>query len=219
MSVASYPSGIEGKVTLLLALNSSEAALTSVRCRNPSAASLVCDRIINFVCRSERMIMATTSKSPLAVTLKQNRPFVSLQQEAFLSILRTASELSNAADKLLRQFDITQQQYNVLRILRGAGTEGLCRNEISARMVAAAPDMSRLLDRMAKSGWITRERAEDDRRQVSTSITDSGRKLLTIIEGPVREQTYRLLEGVKSTDLKMLLDVLAQIRSRRAELS
>ena len=118
--------------------------------------------------------MATTSKSPLAVTLKQNRPFVSLQQEAFLSILRTASELSNTADKLLRQFDITQQQYNVLRILRGAGTEGLCRNEISARMVAAAPDMSRLLDRMEKSGWITRERAEDDRRQVSTFITDSG---------------------------------------------
>src|SRR6267143_1100760 len=162
--------------------------------------------------------MATTSKSPLAVTLKQNRPFVSLQQEAFLSILRTASELSNTADKLL-QFDITQQQYNVLRILRGAGTEGLCRNEISARMVAAAPDMSRLLDRMEKSGWITRERAEDDRRQVSTFIADSGKKLLTIIEGPVHEQTHRLFEGVKSTDLKILVDVLAQIRSRRAELS
>ena len=165
--------------------------------------------------------MATTSKSPLAVTLKQNRnrPFVSLQQEAFLSILRTASELSNTADKLLRQFGITQQQYNVLRILRGGGTEGLCRNEISARMVATAPDMSRLLDRMEKSRWITRERAEDDRRQVSTFITDSGKKLLTIIEGPVHEQTHRLFEGVKSPDLKMLVDVLAQIRGRRHELS
>jgi DNA-binding MarR family transcriptional regulator len=163
--------------------------------------------------------MATTKKSPLAVTLKQNRPFVSLQQEAFLSILRTASELSHAADKSLREFDITQQQYNVLRILRGSGTEGLCRNEISARMVAATPDMSRLLDRMEKSGWITRERAEGDRRQVSTFITDSGRKLLTIIEGPFHDQTHRLFEGVKSADLKMLLDVLAQIRSRRAELS
>ena len=163
--------------------------------------------------------MATTKKSPLAVTLKQNRPFVSLQHEAFLSILRTASELSNAADKLLRQFDITQQQYNVLRILRGAGAEGLCRNEISARMVAATPDMSRLLDRMEKSGWITRERAEDDRRQVSTFITDSGKKLLTIAESPVYEQTHRLFEGVKSNDLKMLVDVLAQVRSRRAQLS
>jgi len=79
--------------------------------------------------------------------------------------------------------------------------------------------MSRLLDRMEKSGWITRERAEDDRRQVSTFITDSGKKLLTIIEGSVHEQIHRLFEGVKSTDLKMLVDVLAQIRSRRAELS
>jgi DNA-binding MarR family transcriptional regulator len=76
--------------------------------------------------------------------------------------------------------------------------------------------MSRLLDRMEKSGWITRERAENDRRQVSTFITDSGKKLLTIAEGPVHEQTHRLFEGVKSTDLKILVDVLAQIRSRRA---
>src|ERR1700683_1432233 len=159
--------------------------------------------------------MATTRKSSLAVTLKQNRPFVSLQQEAFLSILRTASELSHSADKFLREFDITQQQYNVLRILRGAGAEGLCRNEISARMVAAAPDMSRLLDRMEKAGWITRERAEDDRRQVSTFITDSGKKLLTIIEGPVHQKINQLFEGVKSADLKMLVAVLAQIRSQK----
>jgi DNA-binding MarR family transcriptional regulator len=163
--------------------------------------------------------MATTKKSSLAVTLKQNRPFVSLQQEAFLSILRTASELSHSADKFLRQFDITQQQYNVLRILRGAGADGLCRNEISARMVAATPDMSRLLDRMEKSGWITRERADEDRRQVSTFITDAGQKLLKTIEGPFPEQIHRLFEGVRSTDLKMLVDLLAQIRSRRAELS
>ena len=155
----------------------------------------------------------------MAVTLKQNRPFVSLQQEAFLSILRTASELSNAADRSLREFNITQQQYNVLRILRGAGAQGLCRNEISARMVAATPDMSRLLDRMEKSGWITRKRAEDDRRQVSTFITDSGQKLLAVIEGPAHKQIHRLFDGVKSSDLNMLLDVLAQIRNRRAELS
>ena len=163
--------------------------------------------------------MATTKKSPLAVALKQNRPFVSLQQEAFLSILRTASELSHASDKFLREFGISQPQYNVLRILRGAGAEGLCRNEISARMVTATPDMSRLLDRMERSGWIIRERDENDRRQVSTFITDSGRKLLTLMESPINQQTHRLLEGVKSSDLKMLLDVLAQIRNRHSELS
>ena len=157
--------------------------------------------------------MAATKKSSLAVTLKQNRPFVSLQQEAFLSILRTASELSHGADKFLREFDITQQQYNVLRILRGAGEKGLCRNEISARMVSAAPDMSRLLDRMEQSGWITRERAEEDRRQVSTFITDRGQKLLKIIEAPLHKEIHGLFEDVESADLKMLVDVLAQIRT------
>jgi DNA-binding MarR family transcriptional regulator len=85
-------------------------------------------------------------------------------------------------------------------------------------MVASTPDMSRLLDRMEKAGWITRERAKDDRRQVSTFITDSGRKLLTVVENPVYEQVHRLFEGIKSTDLKMLVDVLAQIRNRRAQL-
>ena len=163
--------------------------------------------------------MATTKKSSLAVALKQNRPFVSLQQEAFLSILRTASELSHASDKFLREFDISQPQYNVLRILRGAGAEGLCRNEISARMVTAMPDMSRLLDRMERSGWITRERDEKDRRQVLTFITDSGRKLLAMMESQVNEQTHQLLEGVKSSDLKKLLEVLAQIRTRGSDLS
>src|ERR1700750_487415 len=158
--------------------------------------------------------MATTSKSPLAVTLKQKRPFASLQQEAFLSILRTASELSNTADKLLRQFDITQQQYNVLRILRGAGTEGLCRNEISARMVAAAPDMSRLLDRMEKSGWITRERAEDDRRQVSTYITKSGMDLLAKLETPTNDVVMRLFAGAVVSDLKIVLKVNDRIRTK-----
>src|ERR1700726_603624 len=136
--------------------------------------------------------MATPKKSPLAVTLKQNRPFISVQQEAFLSILRTASELSNSADKSLREFNITQQQYNVLRILRGAGAEGLCRNEISARMVTSTPDMSRLLDRMEKAGWITRERAEDDRRQVSTYITKSGMDLLAKLETPTNDFVMRL---------------------------
>ena len=104
---------------------------------------------------SKVKIMARAKKSSLATALKQNRPFVSLEQEVYLSILRTASELSYTVDKFFGQFDITQSQYNVLRILRGAGSAGLCRNEISERMVTATPDMTRLLDRMEKAGWVT----------------------------------------------------------------
>jgi DNA-binding MarR family transcriptional regulator len=157
--------------------------------------------------------MARVKKSSLATALKQNRPFVSLEQEVYLSILRAASELSHAADQVFRPFDITPSQYNVLRILRGAGADGLCRNEISERMVTATPDMSRLLDRMERAGWVTRERAEDDRRQVSTYITKSGRELLEILEKPIRDFLAQLFDGAAVRDLKIILKVNDQIRA------
>ena len=158
--------------------------------------------------------MARTQKSSLATTLKQNRPFVSLEQEVYLSMLRTASELSYAGDQFFRPFGITPSQYNVLRILRGAGTDGLCRNEISERMVTATPDMTRLLDRMESAGWVTRERAEEDRRQVSTHITKSGMELLTRLEQPTGDFVKRLFTGTAVSDLKTVLKVNDQIRTK-----
>jgi DNA-binding MarR family transcriptional regulator len=158
--------------------------------------------------------MARTEKSSLATTLKQNRPFVSLEQEVYLSILRTASELSHAVDQFFRPFEITPSQYNVLRILRGAGADGLCRNEISERMVTATPDMTRLLDRMEKAGWVTRERAEDDRRQVSTYISKSGMDLLRTMETPTSDFVTKLFAGASISDLKTVLKVNDQIRTK-----
>jgi DNA-binding MarR family transcriptional regulator len=158
--------------------------------------------------------MARTQKSSLATDLKQNRPFVSLEQEVYLSILRTASELSHAVDQVFRPFDITPSQYNVLRILQGAGTDGLCRNEISERMVTATPDMTRLLDRMEKAGWVTRERAKEDRRQVSTHITKSGMELLGRLEKPTGDFVMSLFTGATTRDLKTVLKVNDQIRTK-----
>jgi len=158
--------------------------------------------------------MARAKKSSLATALKQNRPFVSLEQEVYLSILRTSSELSYAVDLFFRPFGITPSQYNVLRILRGVGTDGLCRNEISERMVTATPDMSRLLDRMEKAGWVTRERAEDDRRQVSTYITRSGVELLAKLEPPTYEFVTRLFAGARISELKAVLKVNDRIRAK-----
>lgn len=158
--------------------------------------------------------MARTQKSSLATTLKQNRPFVSLEQETYLSILRTASELSHAVDQFFQPFDITPSQYNVLRILRGAGANGLCRNEISERMVTPTPDMTRLLDRMEKTGWVTRERAEEDRRQVSTHITKFGLELLETLEKPIRDFLARLFDRVAVGDLKTILKFNDQIRTQ-----
>jgi DNA-binding MarR family transcriptional regulator len=158
--------------------------------------------------------MPRRQRSPLAKTLKQTRPFVSVEQEVYLSILRTASELSYAVDQFFGQFDITQSQYNVLRILRGAGADGLCRNEISERMVTATPDMSRLLDRMEKTGWVTRKRAEDDRRQVFTHITKSGMELLARLEKPTGDFVTPLFAGTAISDLKTVLKVNDQIRAK-----
>jgi DNA-binding MarR family transcriptional regulator len=158
--------------------------------------------------------MASTKKSSLATALKQNRPFESLEQEVYLSILRTASELSYSIDQLFRPFGITSSQYNVLRILRGAGTNGLCRNEISERMVTATPDMSRLLDRMERAGWVQRERAEDDRRQVSTYITKSGMELLERLETPTRDFVAQTFSGTAVSDLKTVLKVNDRIRTK-----
>jgi DNA-binding MarR family transcriptional regulator len=157
--------------------------------------------------------MARKQDSSLATILKQNRPFVSLEQEVYLSIIRTASELSYAIDQFFRPFGITSSQYNVLRILRGAGTDGLCRNEISERMLTATPDMSRLLDRIERTGWITRERAEEDRRQISTYITKSGMELLARLEKPTTEFVTQLFIGAKVSDLKTVLKVNDRIRT------
>jgi DNA-binding MarR family transcriptional regulator len=158
--------------------------------------------------------MVPTKKASLAAALKQTRPFVSLEQEVYLSLLRTTSELSHAVDQFFRPFGITSSQYNVLRILRGAGADGLCRNEISERMVTATPDMSRLLDRMEKAGWVTRERAEDDRRQVSTYITRSGMELLVKLETPTNDFVMRLFAGAAVSDLKTVLKVNDLIRTK-----
>ena len=158
--------------------------------------------------------MVPTKKASLAAALKQTRPFVSLEQEVYLSLLRTTSELSHAVDQFFRPFGITSSQYNVLRILRGAGADGLCRNAISERMVTATPDMSRLLDRMEKAGWVTRERAEDDRRQVSTYITKSGMELLETLEKPIRDFLARLFDGAAVSDLKSILKFNDQIRTQ-----
>ena len=158
--------------------------------------------------------MVPTKKVSLATALKQTRPFVSLEQELYLSLLRTTSELSHAVDQFFRPFGITSSQYNVLRILRGAGADGLCRNAISERMVTATPDMSRLLDRMEKAGWVTRERAEDDRRQVSTYITKSGMELLAKLETPTNDFVMRLFAGAAVSDLKIVLKVNDRIRTK-----
>jgi DNA-binding MarR family transcriptional regulator len=144
--------------------------------------------------------------------IRQRKPFASLEQEALLSIERTAAVLMHGFADSLKAHDITPTQYNVLRILRGAGAAGLCRNEIRDRLVAQVPDVTRLLDRMEEAGLVERERAAQDRRLVTTRITRDGLKLLKRLDGPVIESHRRQLGHLSAPQLRSLIGLLAVAR-------
>jgi DNA-binding MarR family transcriptional regulator len=144
--------------------------------------------------------------------IKQGKPFDSLEQEALLSIERTAAVLMHGFADSLKEYDITPTQYNVLRILRGAGRAGLCRNEIRDRLVAQVPDVTRLLDRLEEGGLVERERAEADRRLVTTRITRAGLALLARLDGPVARSHRERLGHLSATQLRSLIGLLAQVR-------
>jgi DNA-binding MarR family transcriptional regulator len=161
--------------------------------------------------------MKRMKQASLAEALQQTRPFAGVEQEAYLSILRTATELSHWTDQLLKSHGVTQAQYNVLRILRGAGADGLCRNQIAGRLVTAMPDVSRLLDRMEEAGWIERERGREDRRQVAAVITVAGTRLLAKLDAPLEDLHRAQFAKMGKGELKQLLATLTAVRERIPE--
>ena len=150
--------------------------------------------------------------SALQKELRQNKPFASLEHEATLSVERTAAVLRHGIAEALREFGVTPAQYNVLRILRGAGEGGLCRHEIADRLVTQVPDVTRLIDRMEEAGLVVRERSEEDRRLVSTRVTDEGLALLAQIDAPIAKLHARQLSHLTREQLRTLIDLLALAR-------
>ena len=148
----------------------------------------------------------------LQLDLKQKKPFRSLQQEAYLSIVRTSTSLTDAMEDLMKARGISATQYNVLRILRGSGAEGLCRNELRDRMLTRMPDMTRLLDRMEDAGLVVRAREGDDRRMVMTRITEKGRRLLDELDAPVMALHRKQMAGLTDAQLRSLSDLLTLVR-------
>jgi DNA-binding MarR family transcriptional regulator len=146
--------------------------------------------------------------------LKQSKPFRSLAEEAILSVVRTSAFLNDSFDRMLRPHGITTAQYNVLRILRGAGEDGLCRNEIRDRMITRMPDMTRLLDRMEVAGLVVRERGNSDRRMVNTLVTAKGRKLLDKLDSEVEAEHERCVGHLSDAQIRALISTLAAVRSK-----
>jgi DNA-binding MarR family transcriptional regulator len=145
--------------------------------------------------------------------IKQTRPFSSPEQEAFLSLGRTWAVLEHAMAEALKPHGITPTQYNVLRSLRGAGEAGLCRSEIIERMIARVPDATRLLDRMEAVALVERERSEEDRRFVTTRITEAGLRLLVELDATILELHQRQFAALDETGLRTLIDLLALARA------
>lgn len=147
--------------------------------------------------------------------LRQAKPFRAVEEEAYLSIVRTAALLEHTLAQALKPLELTPTQYNVLSILRGAGGEGLCRNEIGCRLVTAMPDVTRLLDRMEDTGLIVRERSRDDRRMVATKLTKKGLDLVSKADAKVLEAHEQQFKGIDRKGLRSLVALLAGVRERK----
>jgi DNA-binding MarR family transcriptional regulator len=131
-----------------------------------------------------------------------------------LSLARTAAQLEHDMLDALRPYRLSPTQYNALRILRGAGAAGLCRNEVRDRLVAWVPDATRLLDRLEDTGLVVRGREGEDRRFVRARITRKGLDLLARLDPVVTELHQRQLGHLGRGKLRVLIDLLADARSR-----
>ena len=130
----------------------------------------------------------------------------------YLELLRASEALAVEVNRLFREHGLTSSQYNVLRILRGAGREGLPSREIGNRMVSRDPDLTRILDALEREGWVSRSRGESDRRVVQARIETAGKRLLTRIDSPLEALHRQQLSHLGRSRLKQLAELLPEVR-------
>ncbi len=141
------------------------------------------------------------------------RHFDSLQQEAYLALWRTYDRLRSLEDELFSRFDLTAQQYNLLRLLASSRPEMVPTQSLAGRLVSRAPDVTRMLDHLEKRTLIVRARSDADRRAVLVGITKSGLSRLKQIAAPLQECHQRQLGHLSSSDLRDLVRLLRQARA------
>jgi DNA-binding MarR family transcriptional regulator len=146
--------------------------------------------------------------------IAQRRPFHSVKAEVAVSILRTAAIIERHFAQVVASTGVTIQQYNVLRILRGAGPEGLPTLVIRDRMIHAAPGITRLLDKLEIAGLARRERTSPDRRQVFCFITEAGLAVLDQLEVAMKEADDVVVGDLSEAEQRQLLKLLEGVRAR-----
>jgi DNA-binding MarR family transcriptional regulator len=145
--------------------------------------------------------------------LQQTKAIRLLEEEATLNIVRTADVLMQVLMDVLKPLALSGTQYNVLRILRGAGERGASCKEIGNRMVTRDPDITRLMDRLEKRGLLTRDRGKEDRRVVTHRLTRAGLELVNQLDRPVESAHRKALRHVKPERLRELIGLLEEVRS------
>lgn len=158
------------------------------------------------------MVRSPRTSGGLREELKQGRPFRSAGAEAFVAVLRTADLLRRRMSATVEPHGITLQQYNVLRILRGAHPEPLPTLEIRERLIEQAPGITRLLDHLDAQGLVRRERCAEDRRQVHCWITETGLALLAGTDAEVDAADEALVADLDDEEVRALLDHLQSVR-------
>ncbi len=136
-----------------------------------------------------------------------------VEEETFVELLHTTDRLSRAVAAVLKSEELSPTQYNVLRVLRGA-PDGLRCGEIARRLITREPDITRLLDRMEKRGWISRCRQTKDRRTVLTRINEAGLATLNRLDEPVQAIHRQQLRHIGRKRLRTLTELLREARQR-----
>jgi DNA-binding MarR family transcriptional regulator len=157
-----------------------------------------------------------SERSALQEELRQSRPFPSREDEATVGVLRTADVLRHRLDGVFAPRGLTAQQYNVLRILRGAHPDPMPTMEIAERMIERTPGITRLLDRLESKGLVQRRRRADDRRCVLRSITPEGLELLAELDEPVAEANHEAMDMLSTEQTERLIELLDAIREGRS---
>jgi len=146
-------------------------------------------------------------------TSLDKRRFDSLEQEAFLGLWRTYDRLKALEDELFERYDLTPQQYNVLRLLKGSHPSALRTLDLAARLVSRAPDITRMLDKLEGRNLVERERPSDNRRVVEVRISPAGIALLRELQEPVRRCHHQQLGHLSRDQLQFLVELLAAARA------
>lgn len=158
------------------------------------------------------MKRANNLESSPAPVSERPEVFESKEQEAYVGLVRTHEQLTGGFTRLFAAHGLSMPQYNVLRILRGAGPGGVSVQKIAERMITRDPDVTRLVDRLVKTGHVSRERCEADRRVVWIRLTEKGVEVLESLDQPVRDLHQAQLAQLGDAKLVALIGLLAEAR-------